>query len=227
MIAHAEFDGRGANASNHNHYIPIPGRRKHMNAVELVQRLHYHRSWVNRNLLTAVSPMSVEQLRSPFPIGQGSIWKSLLHLYAAEYVWLETLLGDDDPLLQGDVPGRIPGNQQGEGGITGLEDLKQKWEALEERWVAYLQSLTPESFADIVYKKSTSYGQGKRYGTSRGDVLLHVCTHAQYTAAQIVNMLKQSGAKELPETMLITLARLSPNTQSASCDEPASPNPAA
>ena len=75
-----------------------------MNAVDLVQRLHYHRSWVNRNLLAVVSPLSDEQLRSQFQIGQGSIWKSLLHLYAAEYVWLETLLGNDDPLLQGDLP---------------------------------------------------------------------------------------------------------------------------
>ena len=75
-----------------------------MNAVDLVQRLHYHRSWVNSNLLAVVSSLSDEKLRSQFQIGQGSIWKSLLHLYAAEYVWLETLLGNDDPLLQGDLP---------------------------------------------------------------------------------------------------------------------------
>lgn len=178
-----------------------------MNAVDLVQRLHYHRSWVNGNLLSAVSSLSDEQLRLPFQIGQGSIWKSLLHLYAAEYVWLETLLGNDDPILQGDLPGKIPGNQQGEGGITGFEELKQKWSVLEQRWVINLQSLTPESLDDIVYKKSTSYGLGKRYGTSRGDILLHVCTHAQYTVAQVMNMLKQAGSEKLPETMLIALAR--------------------
>jgi uncharacterized damage-inducible protein DinB len=43
--------------------------------------------------------------------------------------------------------------------------------------------------------------------TSRGDVLLHVCTHAQYTTAQAVNMLRQVGVEKLPDTMLITLAR--------------------
>lgn len=179
-----------------------------MNAVDLVQRLHYHRSWVNSNLLTAVSPLSNEQLRSPFQIGQGSIWKSLIHLHAAEYVWLETLLGNDDPLLQGDLAGKLPGNQQGEGGIADLEVLQQKWSDLDQQWVVYLQSLTAESLADIVYKKSTSYGLGKRHGTHRGDILLHVCTHAQYTTAQVANMLKQVGAEMLPETMLISLARL-------------------
>ena len=178
-----------------------------MNAVELLQRLHRHRACVNGDLLTAAATLSDGQLRSPFRIGQGSIRKSLLHLYAAEYVWLEALLGNDDPLLQGDLPGKLPGNQQGEGGITGLDDLRQKWSALERRWVGHLAALTPESLEDLVYKKSTSSGLGKRFGTRRGDVLLHVCTHAHYTAAQVVNMLRQAGVDKLPETMLISLAR--------------------
>jgi uncharacterized damage-inducible protein DinB len=178
-----------------------------MNAVEMLQRLHQHRAWVNGNLLTAAADLSDEQLRSPFPIGQGSIWKSLLHLYAAEYVWLEALLGNDDPLVPGDVPGQLPGNQQGEGGITGLDDLRQKWSAREQRWAGYLAALPPESLDELVSKKSTSSGLGKRFGTRRGDVLLHVCTHAHYTAAQVVNMLRQAGTDRLPETMLISLAR--------------------
>ena len=178
-----------------------------MSAVEVLRRLHQHRAWVNGNLLTAAAALSDGQLRAPFPIGQGSVWKSLLHLYAAEYVWLEALLGDEDPLLAGDLPGKLPGNQQGEGGITGLDDLRQKWPALEQRWVGHLASLTPESLEELVYKKSTSSGLGKRLGARRADVLLHVCTHAHYTAAQVVNMLRQAGVDQLPETMLISLAR--------------------
>ena len=175
-----------------------------MNAVELLQRLHQHRAWVNANLLTAAATLSDEQMRSPFPIGQGSIWKSLLHLYAAEYVWLEALLGNEGFLVPGDLPGKIPGNQQGEGGITGRDDLRQKWSALEQRWSGYLASLTPAALAEIVYRKSSS---GQRFSTRRSDVLLHVCTHAHYTAAQVINMLRQVGVEKLPETMLISLAR--------------------
>lgn len=178
-----------------------------MNAVDPVQRLHQHRAWVNGNLLTTAASLSDNQLRMPFQIGQGSIWKSLVHLYAAEFVWLEALLGNDDPLIQGDLPGKLPGNQQGEGGITNLDDLRDKWSVLEQRWSGYLASLTPESLDELVYKKSTSYGLGKRYGTRRADVLLHVCTHAQYTTAQVLNMFRQAGADKLPDTMLISLAR--------------------
>ena len=178
-----------------------------MNAVDQIQRLHQHRAWVNGNLLTTAASLSDEQLRLPFQIGQGSIWKSLVHLYAAEFVWLEALLGNDDPLVLGDLPGKLPGNQQGEGGIMDLDDLRHHWVALEQRWSGYLASLTPDSLDELVYKKSTSYGLGKRFATRRGDVLLHVCTHAHYTAAQVVNMLRQAGADRLPETMLISMAR--------------------
>src|SRR5271165_4827693 len=121
----------------------------HMNAVEILQRLHQHRAWVNGNLLTAAAPLSDEQLRSAFQIGQGSVWKSLVHLYAAEYVWLEALLGNDTALVPGDLPGKLPGNQQGEGGITGLDDLRQKWSSLEQRWVAYLAALTPTALEEL------------------------------------------------------------------------------
>jgi len=176
-----------------------------MNAVEILERLHQHRAWVNGNLLTAAATLNDEQLRSAFQIGQGSVWKSLAHLYAAECVWLEALGGNEEFLVPGDVPGKLPGNQHGEGGITGLDDLRQKWSALEQRWIGYLASLTPTTLEQVVYRKSASLGS--RLGIRRSDVLLHVCTHAHHTAAQVVNMLRQAGVEKLPETMLISLAR--------------------
>jgi uncharacterized damage-inducible protein DinB len=174
-----------------------------MNTVELLQRLHQHRAWVDTNLLTAAATLSDEKLRSSFQIGQGSVWKSLLHMYAAEYVWLEALLGNEEFLVPGDLPGKIPGNQQGEAWITDLDDLRRKWSILEQRWVGYLAGLTPAALQEVVYRK----GSLGRFGTRRSDVLLHVCTHAHYTAAQVVNMLRHGGMEKLPETMLISLAR--------------------
>lgn len=176
-----------------------------MNSVDLINRLHQHRAWVNGNLLTAASALSEDQLRSPYQVGQGSIWKSLTHLYAAEYVWLEALVGNEDSLAPGDAAGKLPGNQEGEDGIRDLDDLRQKWSSLDLRWTNYLASLTPESLEDAVHRKSSS--TGKRFTTRRSDVLLHVCTHAQYTAAQVINMLRKAGMEKLPETMLISLAR--------------------
>ncbi len=176
-------------------------------AITLIHRLHQHRAWVNENLLATACTLSDEQLRRSFEIGQGSIWKSLVHLYAAEFVWLEAMLGNDNPLVPGDLSGRIPGNQLGEGGIASMAELQEKWTELQTRWDRYLADLSPASLDEPVYKISTSYGLGQRFATKRSDVLLHVCTHAQYTAAQVVNMFRHVGVEKLPETMLISLAR--------------------
>lgn len=179
-----------------------------MTAVELIRRLHQHRAWVNGKLLSAIAGLSEESLRKPFAIGQGSIWKSLTHLYAAEFVWLETLQGNEQAMTPGDLPGQLPGNQDGPGACRSLGELRDRWWGLQERWERYLAGLNESDLSDLVYRVSTSSGAGRRFGTRRSDVLLHVCTHAQYTTAQVINMLRQSGVKDLPDAMLITLARV-------------------
>jgi uncharacterized damage-inducible protein DinB len=178
-----------------------------MNAVDPVRRLHQHRAWVNRRLLESAAKLAPEQLRQSFAIGQGSIWKSLLHLYAAEYVWLDALAGKEQSVAPGDVPGKLPGNQEGAGGVTSLADLETKWNELEGRWQKYLDELAPERLDDLVYKVRST---GGRFAFRRLDILLHVCTHAQYTVAQVVNMLRHAGLETLPDPMLITLARSEP-----------------
>jgi uncharacterized damage-inducible protein DinB len=178
-----------------------------MNASDLIRRLHQHRMWVNRQLLDAVQNLNDEQLRQPMAIGQGSVWKTLTHLLAADFVWLQALYGNENPLLPGDAAGKLPGNQERDGAIANMDELRSRWQALDERWNDYLARLTDESLDEIIYKVSTSSGFGKRHGTRRADVLLHVCTHAQYTTAQLVNMLRQLGVTPLPDPMLISLAR--------------------
>ncbi len=178
-----------------------------MSSTKLIRRLHEHQTWVNHRLLDAATRLNQEQLERSLPIGQGSIWRSLLHLYAAEYVWLEALLGDADPVVPGDLPAKLPGNQEGAGAMASLPELKKKWSDLECRWDAYLAKLTPELLDGFVDKVSTSSGKGKTHRTRRADAMLHIYTHAQYTTAQLVNMLRHVGAESLPDVMLISLAR--------------------
>ncbi len=179
-----------------------------MNASDLVRRLHQHRMWTNRRLLGATRFLTQQQLHYSLPIGQGSVWKTLTHLLAAEYVWIEALQGNENPLLPGDVPGQLPGNQQGDDAIASLDELASRWQELDRRWSDFLVTLTDKMLDATICK--TSISSGTRRGTKCGDVLLHVCTHGQYTAAQMINMLRQLGADQAPDLMLITLARQQP-----------------
>lgn len=176
-----------------------------MDTLDLIRRLHHHRQWVNHNILETVGELTDEQLRRSFAIGQGSVWKTLTHLYAAEYVWLATLEGDEQPVVPGDDPNKLPGNQERDNAIATLPELCSLWLQLDERWNAYLQDLTADDLQRDVVKVSSQSRQ--RLVTACSDVLLHLCTHAQYTVAQLINMLRQLGVKDFPRTMLITMAR--------------------
>jgi uncharacterized damage-inducible protein DinB len=178
-----------------------------MKAVDVVRRMHEHRMWVNRCLLAAAEKLSPEQLEQACAIGQGTIWKSLVHMWAAEYVWLAALQGEASKLAPGDVAGKLPGNQEAAGGIQSLTDLQSRWNDLDTSWRSCLAGLNDAALDDVVQKVRSN---GQRFAFRRNDVLLHVCTHAHYTAAQTVNMLRQVGAGELPDLMVITLARSEP-----------------
>lgn len=176
-----------------------------MNATDIIRRLHQHRMWANRRLVAAARSLTDEQLRQAFAIGQGSVWKSLCHMYGAEYVWLATLEGDENATVPGDAPDKLPGNQQGEGAIASLAELEERWQQVDAGWDVYLQKLSDADLETSVQRVSSS--NRKRYSTRRSDVLLHVCTHAHYTTAQVMNMLRQLGVSPLPDPMLISLAR--------------------
>ena len=176
-----------------------------MKSTELIERLHKHRRWVNQGLLQAAAKLNGHQLQQEFPMGQGSIWKSLTHLYGAEFVWLEALLGNEQPIATGDAVGKLPGNQDGEKPIGGLAELKTRWEELESRWSTYVSSLTSASLKETIYKRNSVTGE--RIPNRRVDILIHVCTHAQYTTAQVMNMLRHVGVETLPDTMLTAYAR--------------------
>ena len=109
-------------------------------------------------------------------------------------------------MTPGDVAGKIPGNQEGEGAIKTIGELDRRWGELNARWERWLDGLSDSTLDENVTRVSTSSGAGKRFVHTKGDVAMHVSTHTHYTAAQVVNMLRQLGV-ELPETMLITLAR--------------------
>ena len=175
-------------------------------AVSILQRLHHHRAWANEKLVEAAATLSPEELRRPFDIGQGSVWQSLLHMVAAEYLWLETILGNDDPLCPGDVRGQLAGNQLGEGGIRSLDELREKWAALEARWQKYLAGLSADSLDDPVQRRTSIVSGNQPFTCTRADALLHVCLHAHYTLTQAINMLRHLGVKDLPPRMLTQLA---------------------
>lgn len=166
-----------------------------MTSIDVIRRLHDHRQWANRRALDGCGGLTSEQLNQRFAIGQGSVLATLTHLYASECVWLAAIEGEVNP--------GSPWSLR----FADLTALRAAWDALDARWVTFLDRLTDVDLARPVAKMSTSSGAGRVHVTPLSDVLLHLCMHAQYTLAQLANMLRQLGVSPLPDVMLITLSR--------------------
>jgi uncharacterized damage-inducible protein DinB len=165
-----------------------------MDSPTLLRRMHDHRRWANARLLKAARSLTEVQLQEPFSIGRDSVWATLVHLYQVEVVWLAVLEGQADAQ---------PGNATAP---STLAELAEAWTAHEARWQAHLAGLDEMSLDQSIERVNS---RGERSVFTVGDALVHVCTHAQYTSAQAVNMLRQLGCESdaLPDLQLITLSR--------------------
>lgn len=166
-----------------------------MRSLGAIRRLHQHRDWSNRKLRQTARSLSDEQLERPLEIGQGSLMKTFCHLYAAEVVWLLAIHGE--PNTPSPFNFRFPD----------LSQLEAAWDESEIKWSEFLGTLTSDDLDKQITKVASI--SGHTFSTPLSDILLHVCTHAQYTTAQAVNMMKQLGVPSinLPDTMLITMSR--------------------
>lgn len=161
-------------------------------AIDSIRRLHAHRRWVNERLRDAARGLDAGARSREFDIGQRSLLATLTHLYVAERVWLEAIEGGEPP-----PPSAFA--------FDALDRLETAWDELEARWASRLDRLEGDDLDRIVVKRSTHSDRVQQ--TTLHDVLLHVCTHAQYTAAQAANILRRLG-KTPPDTMLITMSRV-------------------
>ncbi len=166
-----------------------------MNGTALVRRLREHQVWANHRLLDAAQELSDEQLNRTFAIGQGSVLATLVHLYAAEFVWLEAINGNPRPISPFDVR------------MDSLAELQSAWASLETRWQAFYETLKESDLTRMVAKTSALDPTAPPRTTPLADILLHLSLHAQYTTAQMINMLRHLGVKPLPDPMMITLSR--------------------
>lgn len=161
-------------------------------AIEVHRTMYAHRAWFRDKMLAAARGLTQEQLRRPFDMGPGGVFKLLSHCYAAETLWV-TLLEGKEVGTPFSPPDDLPT----------VDALAELWKATDARWRKVLADATD---ADLD-RPIARVREGKTYTTSFADVLVHVSMHQMYHAAQFKNMLRQLGVAELPMSDFIVYAR--------------------
>jgi uncharacterized damage-inducible protein DinB len=165
-----------------------------VNHDELTLLLDYH-YWARDRVLAAVAPLSREQYTQTVVSSFRSVRDTVVHTYAAEWIWHRRWHGESPTAL-------IPGDR-----FADLEAIRRAWTELEREVRGDLAALDGDGLTAIVNYRLLSGMEG---ATPFWQILQHVVNHASYHRGQVTTLLRQLGTAP-PESMdLITFYRTTP-----------------
>jgi uncharacterized damage-inducible protein DinB len=153
--------------------------------------LDYH-YWARDRLLDAVEPIGPDALTRDMGNSFRSIHDTLVHIYAAEWVWYMRWQGTSPKAL-------IAGDQ-----FPDLASLRRQWTGLEEKVRAFLETLGEEG---VERKIDYTLFSGASGTSPFCHLLQHVVNHASYHRGQVTTMLRQIGAAPAKSMDLVAFYR--------------------
>jgi uncharacterized damage-inducible protein DinB len=160
---------------------------------ELLQQYATYNVWANKLMTEALLKLDDgaidQEITSSFP----SLRATVYHTWSAEFIWLQRLQLVEHPVwVQGEFNGSF---------IEACEN----W----QRASADLLQFVEKQYDDRALQHVLQFYDRQKVSHKMPvfQVLQHVFNHSTYHRGQLVTMLRQTGAKEIPGTDFIGFAR--------------------
>ncbi|HXV62997.1 MAG TPA: DinB family protein [Vicinamibacteria bacterium] len=147
-------------------------------------------SWANDHMFEAVSRIGRDALHEDRGSSHRSIFGTLLHIVAAEEVWLSRW--NKRPLAK----------LTGVDDVPTLDSLRLFWDSVREARDRFVGGLADDVGGDVTITTT----EGDRYRHSFADMFRHLVNHSSYHRGQVAAMLRQIGEAP-PATDLIRFYR--------------------
>ena len=146
-----------------------------LNDINLLFEFNY---WAKGRMLGAVDSLSEELLYNDLKTSFGTLHGTLVHIFAAEDVWLHRLTGTASPkfLTVADLPD--------------YSAVKAKWQEVEKGMLTYVHSLTEEQLSQTFTFLNI---KGEPVSNVLWQALQHLVNHGTYHRGQITSMIRQLG----------------------------------
>ncbi len=146
-------------------------------SLEWLRGLYEYHRWANRRLFdTAVllGPEVTREVGTPFSFP--TLKGMFAHIYGADRIWLNRWKGIEAGRLLGD------------GDFASLQELRTKWDGLEQEQRVFIESLTPADLVRPVAYTSALFG-GRSFQLPLGPLLQHVANHATHHRSEVATMI--------------------------------------
>jgi uncharacterized damage-inducible protein DinB len=149
-----------------------------MSLVVNLMRTHLdYTAWASRRLVEAASQLTPDELNHDFKTANHSVLGTLVHVYAADRIWLKRLQGVPQAPFVTDADHH-------------LAVLQNDWPELYERWKKFLAGVTEEK-AQAAFAYTDM--KGKPWNQPLWQLVLHVVNHGTHHRGQVSGFLRALG----------------------------------
>jgi uncharacterized damage-inducible protein DinB len=159
--------------------------------MDELRTLFAYDSWANELLLDAVKKLPADTLRRDLGTSHQSLLGTLVHLVAAEEIWLSR--------WKGAPRAKLTSLEE----VGDLDSLLEWWGKVRDERDRYLASLGE---ADLEREMEMTTTSGTTYRHPYSDMFRHLANHSTYHRGQVAAMLRVIGEKP-PSTDLIRFYR--------------------
>jgi uncharacterized damage-inducible protein DinB len=143
-------------------------------------RLFDYNVWANHRLLRAAATLSADDFtRDALRASHGGVRGTLVHIMAAEWLWLERWKGVCPPRLWD------------EGEFPDVAALQERWTVIEDHRADWFRGQDERSLAaDVSYRTLA----GEPFQAPLWQLMQHVLNHSTYHRGQVTLLLRAAGA---------------------------------
>jgi uncharacterized damage-inducible protein DinB len=159
-------------------------------SVALIREYWAYHHWANRRLFDVVAALGDESAGREIgtQFSEPSLRAMLVHMYGADWFWLETWRGRPPAVVRGDPTYGLV--------IPTLAALRARWDDLEREQQEFVAGLAE---ADLWRSLDGKTPDGRIYHRPLGMLLLHVPTHAAHHRSELATMLTMTSGSP-PDT---------------------------
>ncbi|MGA2689277.1 MAG: DinB family protein [Candidatus Korobacteraceae bacterium] len=175
-----------------------------MNTAD-VRTLYAYNRWANRRMFSVLEKLSDEQFTATMASSFPSIRESVLHIVAAEWLWLKRWKGASPRATVADTSqASAMGSAMSNGGVAvdtlaTLSGLQSFADSIEQERQEFLSALNDDVL--LARLKYTDMG-GKEFSMPLAYLLQHLVNHGTYHRGQVTTLLRQAGAETVAFDLL-------------------------
>jgi uncharacterized damage-inducible protein DinB len=171
-----------------------------------VETLYAYNLWANRRMFSALEKLSEEQFTAAMQSSFPSIQESVLHIVAAEWIWLKRWKGTSPHAstpatsAAAKMLSALQNGGEATDALSTVSGLRSFADSVEQERQNFLRALND----DALRARLNYCGMdGKQFSMPLALLMQHVVNHGTYHRGQVTTLLRQAGAETISLDMIL------------------------